>query len=725
MNNSLTRTCAWALILAMLFAAPTLEAQAAKKAKSVAEDAPQGPLPWVLRARYTITLDKVSFEFDEAKGDWRLFIPTGDPAGDTIMQGPGPQVTLGDGSVLSAEMLGDGKTDRESVATPLGDGTFYTLRFPPKDGLTVAYRVNTFKQWDFLFVTLSVTNGSEKPVEVSELSPLVMGSGGMIGWGPDTKVTARHLNMTTGCPLYDKSQAPAMTTFQDPARGLCVAMGVVPRGRAASSASFPVSAGSWMGKVTSQYTPAVTLAPGAVLESDPLWLSYGMRAIDADQKYAWALSKMPRPELNWDVWRGIRGWVTVDDAGDLGALCRAAALAPGMGLKHALIPAAWEGRPGSLEGAAPRYPKNMANAAKALREAGATPGITVDPIVVQGGKADWTVKSADGQTWVNLGVAEGRAFAEKRMRTVADCGFGFLVVAPSAVPDEALKSFGQTRAEADRLAFETVLAAAGGLPVFPASRYACNADSETLRAAAAVTARLGSFLIIPGPLRVQADGLRELAEDGMPLRLWPGPVELLGMPASAGREALAKALSAPRLDAIPMDLANPSPKLWRVSASRAADGCPGAAILCFAGAPEWKVDDVKPDKGVEYLVWKGSDGQVVDATQGVRPSADFETYGLTPQAASPTFMGVLNMPALGLNQVDTMKWDEAQGILSGSIKGSLDTGARACVYVPEPWNFDSGKSGDQNIRKGAMTGRVLCFDLAGSGGANFTLKFSK
>lgn len=710
--------------LVLLMAA---DAQAAKKAAKKADTAvPEGPKPWTLHPRYTYIMGKCAMDFDETSAEWRIFEVNNTPAGDTLIQGTGPVITFEDGSALRAEEFGKGQTSRDLFSSVLGDGTHYTLTFPPKNGLTVTQQVSTFKDWQFVLVSTSVANNSDKPITIRELAPLSVGSGGMTGWGPKTIVNPRYLALRAGYPLFDKEHMPAMTTFYEPDRDICVEIGVIPQGRAAAGVPFQASAGAWQGQVCSQFTPAVTVAPGQTIESDVAWLSFGQEELKtADELYGWALSRFPRPEMKWETAKTIRGWVAVEEGKDLHALLRAAQLAPGMGISHALIPADWEGRPGSLEGAAPRYPKNMPQAAKTLRDAGMTPGITVDPIAAQGGQEAWCAKSADGQTWVNLAVPEGRAFAEKRMKTVAGWGFGFLVAAHSAVPDEVLKAFNLTRVEADRLAFETLVAASGGAPVFSAALCANKPDNETCLAAAAAVARMGSNLIVAGPLRLSMEGIAELPENGTALRFWPGPLEIVGTPSGKCREALGQTLGQGALSALPMDVAYPAPKLWRVTIDTKTNGFLGSAVICFPGAPEWKQDMMKPNAEGNFILWNAATGQTLDATQPVKPGETLETYGLTPIGAAPAFMGLSKGLALALDKVVSAKWDEQKGMLSVSAAGPIESGTAARVYVPESWEFDSGKTGDKVLRKGAMTGRVLCFDLESGDTAQFDLKFKK
>ena len=43
---------------------------------------------------------------------------------------------------------------------------------------------------------------------------------------------------------------------------------------------------------------------------------------------------------------------------------------------------------GVYQGAAPSYPRNIASAARQLKEAGATPGITIDPLAANPGNQE-------------------------------------------------------------------------------------------------------------------------------------------------------------------------------------------------------------------------------------------------------------------------------------------------------------------------------------------------
>ena len=161
------------------------------------------------------------------------------------------------------------------------------------------------------------------------------------------------------------------------------------------------------------------------------------------------------------------------------------------GITHALIPGNWEGRPGSLEGGAPNYPRNIGDAARSLKDAGVTPGITVDPLLCGGGSDTWIAKSVDGCSWVNPADASGREYTRKRIRKLVEQGFGFVVIEESQIPDEVLLTFNLSRAQAASLAFDIAREAAGSNPVsvLPETSAQLNCVRDEWLAAASAVSR--------------------------------------------------------------------------------------------------------------------------------------------------------------------------------------------------------------------------------------------
>jgi hypothetical protein len=283
--------------------------------------------------------------------------------------------------------------------------------------------------------------------------------------------------------------------------------------------------------------------------------------------------------------------VTVDEGESLDGLHAAVGQWAGSGITSALVPADWEGVPGSLEGAVPRYPKSMAGVAQAFRATGFTPGITVDPLAVQGGNADWTCASADGQRWLNPAAPDGMAYGIEQMKKVAGWGFAFFAVAPSGVPDDILKHFNMSRARANALAYEIMATAAPDAPVVPASRATLDASRDGWLAAADATCRLREYNGLIGAVRLDAKLVDSVsAETLAAMAFYGGPIEVIGSPSRTLQNQLGRILPRPHWFARAIDAASPAPKLWGIELYNGAGAKNSIAIVSFEGAPAVPAD---------------------------------------------------------------------------------------------------------------------------------------
>ncbi len=524
----------WILVLVLLFSAMP----------AFGEDPPTqgdtlpGGKPWTLRDRYTFSVPPFFFDYDEKHAGWRV------RKDEThLAESAGFEVLLGDDTQITPYEMEDGVTERQPAKeTPYGKTTAYVQTFPPKDGLEITHEVTAFVSRSFLLMRLGIRNMREKAVVVRELRPVVVAAGGFSGFGVQAELRGRPFVSRDRRAVVDTNSPVLMALFQDPDQNTALALGVLPDGNAASGADFQPSGGSWQGSVRCDYAPGHTLDPGEMLWSDRVWISYGIQDAEmVDTLFAWYFGEGPKTEGAENVpLNDIRGWVSAEEGESLNSIERAAAVAKKIGLSHVLIPNGWEGRPGSMRGAASRYPANMAQAADTLRGLGVTPGITLDPLAVQGGKEAWTAQSADGQAWVNPAKEEARAFARERMAKAAKWDFGFLCVAPSAIPDEVLRRFGISRAAADHHAMAIVAKAAGSTPVYPASVSSLHAAAEAWREAAGAAAQLMKYGSVLGPVRLEAGSAEMLGEAAVSaMRAWPGPIEVLGVPSPKLRKELA------------------------------------------------------------------------------------------------------------------------------------------------------------------------------------------
>lgn len=558
-------------------------------APAAAEMGSGSELPWALRDHYRFTVDNTTLLYAVEDAQWEVQV---EEVG-VVVRNAGFRITFADGVTWDASDLGKAGGDRKTFDTEIGKTTVFWCDFPPNDGLIVRHTITKYAERPFVLAGVSVANTGEKPIEIAKIETVVLGADAMPGLSAETGVKACHIVYRGMCPVFDKSAPPALTFFHDAGHGVCLAFGVSPRGAAVSGAEFRSSGGAWQGEVASVFDPLIRIAPSEKFEADPAWLSVNVPdPALVDQYYAWAMSLLPRPETKGPkpLW-----WVTVEEGAPFAKLLGALDLWPKNKDRSVLVPWAWEGRPGSLKGAAPRYPMGMAKAASVLGNAGAKPGLTVDPLLTDSGAPEWTATSPDGRTWINPAAPEGRAHAVERMKRAAKWGFEFFVIQKSDIPDDALKQFNITRTQADSLAFGVMAEAAPGWPVFPAAAHTLEADLDQWLEAAASSARMGVYGLTPGPVRMNVSESRTLDGDVVAaMSLFRGPVEFTGRPRPGAIKRLGAFLSERRKAGGPVDAANSSPKQWRLDLRDSEDGKPGSSLMTFPGSGR---DEPPKDEG--------------------------------------------------------------------------------------------------------------------------------
>ncbi len=694
-------------------------------------ETPATKLPWTLRPHFVFSLDHGVFDYGEDNAEWRVRlvdeIPQAEQTGiwkpTVTVDAVGFLLRLGEDREIANTDFGKPETEREPFDEgPFGAGSHYTVVFPPKDGLVVRHRVTTYKTQAFVLISISVENRSEAPVSLREIVPAVIGPGGISGWSDQTRVCNWRMDVRAGSLVFDKDRVPLMTLLHDPAAEHCVALGMLPRGRGANGIDLQSSNGAWQGEAVCRFDPPISLAPGETMACDPLWVSYGLAVPSEVQLYyAWSLSQLPRRQEQIEV---PRAWMTVPDDGGLDDLVRLAGAAKRAGVKHALVPGNWEGKPGSMQGGTPRFPKSMQAAAGALRSAGFIPGITLEALAVGKGSGPWLAESPDGQRWADATQAAGKAHVAGRVKTALGWGFAFVVIAPSRIPDSALSQFGHTRARADEAALAAAWAAApDSIPVFPASATALRAERDAWLEAAGALSRSCVYGMTPAPVRLSSQELEAFGEEvAAAMRLWPGPIEIVGAPATAACRSLRALFARGRVTAHAMDGASQAPCLWQATAVNAYVDKPGGAVLAFAGAPAWTLADLEIEADARPLLWRAATGEFVDAEHRAVPeAASLEIHGINTLATHPALMGVSGDLMLHLDLLKAIAWDAASGELRGQFRGLLAEDGMAHVFFPEAWEYKLGRANGKPA-KGEVLGRRLSFALAGPE-ATFALKF--
>ncbi|MDZ4859199.1 MAG: hypothetical protein SGI88_09440 [Candidatus Hydrogenedentes bacterium] len=546
-------------------------------------------LPWKLRDHYTFAPEGFQFIYGGDNGQWSLT-----KADDLLMDKVNSSVTFADGKTIESALHGVGVTNRNAYTGELGPGIEYIVNIPPKDGISLRHSVAYHSEHPFYLLRLEVKNVGTAPIEVAKISSVIIPPGSLKSLGTQTTVSHRRFTMQGPCPVYSPDAAPYATFIHDPATGLLLGMGSLSNGQSKTTVELQPFSGAWQGSVTSVFDPPVRVEPGQTIKGDATWISFiTPTQKDVDLFYAHACKNFPKPAQPDSV---PNAWVTVPDGESFADL--QAARTDWGGIGAALVPVTWEARGGSQDGAAPAWPREMRGVASQLRQGGAA-GITVDPLAIAEMNDAWSAKSEDGQIWVNPAVPEGMAHGVARMKKIAGWGFDFYAVSPSRIPNEVLKNFNITRARADALAMDMMIAASGGAPVFAASQGALGGGRDEWLAAAAATARLGEYNVVTAPIRFDAARGKDISDETATAIAFCGaPVEVIGSPSAGARKAVADAVARRDFFARPLDLASPAPMLWQVETTpNASKENLAISIVSFEGARASAADDANTYSG--------------------------------------------------------------------------------------------------------------------------------
>ncbi|MCX5772120.1 MAG: hypothetical protein NTZ09_17855 [Candidatus Hydrogenedentes bacterium] len=697
------------------------------KAPVADENAPTAPhsptitqMPWSLRDIYTFTQGKHQLVVAIETGLWRLLVE----GQGAVIDDAGFSITFADGSVWDSSNMGKAATERNPYEDALGKATDFWLEFPSRGSIVVREEILMYEAQPFLLFRLLIGNNSEKPIEVAKISQMVPGPNGITNFGAATDASFRRVAIRGGCPVFDKSAGPALAVFNDKTNGWTLGLGVLSGGSGVSKAEFkPAGPGTYQGEISCTFNPPIRIDPGTKFQGDPLWLSFSLPAPGkVDMYYGWSVAQQPHIDLPDGA---PLSWATADaDCSEADLYALAQEWAPAQ-VKHVLVPYGWEGRPGSLEGALPRFPKSMEKVAEKLRGLGMKPGLTVDPLLTNETNADFTAATSDGRRWINLGKPEGRQKAVASMRKVAGWGFDFFAVAPSSIPDEALGHFAMSRAQADQLAMGVMAEAAEGKPVLPTAAPApLKPVLEDWLEAAAGSSRMSEFGLPVGPVRFDVTGVGELEPAvRSAMSFYRGPIEFMGRPSAELKRQLAEFLPQARTVGRPLDSAKESPRMWQVPTwcqSKRA----GSSVVAFPGADGLDVGQVEVEPGEQVRIWSAADGQLVDSAQPVVPVGEsVSVFGVSAASDYPALLGASYGFSLLLNDVKDLIWDAQKGILTGEFQGSNTSSATAYVAVPEGWLLETGKVEGGALKKGATN--CIQFPVAAGKSTRFTLQFSR
>ena len=520
--------------------------------------------PWDLRNQYRIPIERGVLIYAEDTAEWRVFMDSGEILADRI----GFCVVLEDGTEMRGIGLGAGVSGREKLSDEFGEGTVYSVAFPPKNGLRIVHSLKTYRNRAFVFIEISAENVGQTDVQIAAIRPVISEKSVMQSLSDQATVRHRRVLDTGGQPVVAPGKDATMAVIHDPSKPICFGVGLIPQGLARSTVSFTKAADVWNGDITCNYEPYKVLKPGAKLVSDPLWISHGVPDPDrVDLNYSWVYSTLvkvsPRPFPE-------RGWYTLGEDQGLDAYLQAAGGWKSVDIDHVLLGKGWEGRPGSMEGASGRFPSSMKSAVGDLAKAGLEVGVTIDPLASKGDGAG-TAKSADGLSWLNPAAPEAKEALAAKIKALKDWDAAFVVVDYSAIPDDVLVGFGVTRAEAQNLAYKTLREAADPLPVFPSSVSTVKDGLDEWLDASSSVARMAVYGMTPGPLCCTlGEGSKITPELMMAAQFWPGPIEFQGALSNKIEGDVKKMLKLERVAAHPLDAGLDAPRTWRFQRHDAA-----------------------------------------------------------------------------------------------------------------------------------------------------------
>lgn len=502
-------------------------------------------LPWALRDHYSFSWGKATFVIDVQTAEWKVDLAGASPMIDHVEA----EVLLEDGSTYRLSELGKAADERDKTSSPLGEGMRFRSIFRARDGLVLRYAVTRFTERPFLLLHMDAENQGSAPITLRALRPVVVAGNTSAALPASLRADTLPLTRRGGFPVLREDRRGNLMYAYLGTQGTGLGVGVLQAGEMDSTVSLAPSGGSWQGNIECRFDPPLRLEPGVRVQADPVWVAFGMEDVSmVRQLYSWVLSTDAGSSRRLDL---PPAWFTVANGESAEALYGAARRWAGTNILHALVPRGWEGRPGSLKGASPFYPQDLRQVAKELRARGLKPGITVEPLLAGGGKNPWTARSKDGVQWLNPLDKRARSHGIDRMKKVAGWGFEFIVVAPSAIPDSVLLHFNATRAQADSAAFEIAAAAAGDLPVLPASGLELHGKVPAWDRVGGATKWFDEYGLNAGPVRFNVDGLDAISpalRDAV--AAFSGPVEIIGQPGTKVRRQISALFPLPVANAL-------------------------------------------------------------------------------------------------------------------------------------------------------------------------------
>lgn len=607
-GNTATLTRWFTVVLcAILLACTALAEDAKPKAKAKAKAKPKAAkakaapvddtphpstLSWDIRGKFSVDFGDMTLIYSIDNAEWTV---RHDKLG-TIINNVGMSIALADGSVVDVVQASRKKMDYQNLSGELGAYTRYFTDMMPQKGLEVHHHMDVLKERPFVLFQAEIVNVTDKPIDITQITPAIFEKGGITGLSADATIGMRHMTRRGGWITYEPAAAPRLVILDDRANKLFLALGIYPSETTGwSSCKLEGGQGKWHGRMVTDYGPAIRLEPGKSLMTPPVFLCFtAPTASQIDTYYSYALLALPKPKGT-----APDAWVTVAADASPQALQQAAQDWVGTKVKHALVPATWTGNDG--------YPYDLRNAASVIKGLKMTPGLTVDPLGLKGAPDDATVAGPDSRRWLNPTLPQAREYVKTQLKAILDWGYGFFVVPRSSIPDEALKQMHLSRAHADTLAFEIVSEAVGELPVMPAAATTLGGDVNAWLEAAANTSRLSLYGRDAGP--VALDVAKTGAPDealAMAISFYGGPVELVGGSPNGKLKSL---FPRPQTQVNAVDVEQQVPRIWQL---RQKDRM---SVVSFPGAGTWTESDLEPGTKGPIRSLRVEDGKVVEAAK--------------------------------------------------------------------------------------------------------------
>lgn len=478
--------------------------------------------PWALRDHYNFGGEDVTFQLDPKRAEWRV---VADRA-DSMVKAAYTEIELGDGTKIrlsKSNWITDG---RDTFFDGFGSGLRFRSEFKPVDGLHVEYHLNRYDGLAFMMLIITLRNTGVEPISVRAIRHGVVEPGALARVGSGELFLNRSARRGVHSVLQGEGQVNLTGMRVEGSRNL-FGLGLLQSGYMRSSIDLARNGSSLSGVIESVYMPAIRMMPGGTAESDPMWILLSAPDVES-------LRNVHAYSEGYVLKRGRetvypRGWMTVPDGTSFESLVEAAKDWKAWSIEHALVPGGWQS--GLSKDA-----MGMDELAKALKRAGMTPGLTVDPLRSSRAIRDVTLEAADGSHWLNLTNLEARVYGAKSLTQLSRWKYRFFVVAPTEMPEDILRALNITRSVADRVSFELMQAAAGGDPVLPSSGLVIGNDAAAWQAAADATVSNVPYNVLTGPVRLDVRGVEELSGGVLEaIGRFAGPIEFVGTPGKAMR----------------------------------------------------------------------------------------------------------------------------------------------------------------------------------------------